>query len=166
MSLLPFFKWMESLGISHAIQNATWYNPILQVTHLTALALFAGAMLIVDLRLLGQGLTGRPLPQVARDAQPWLIGGFVVLILTGIPQLLALAMKEYYSPFFWFKMEVLLIATIFWHAAMGCQVVVEDYVHEEGARFFWIMLIKFAAFFAAALAAFSVLKIAFAGDAG
>ena len=61
---------------------------------------------------------------------------------------------------------LLLIVTLFWHAAMGCQVVVEDYVHEEGSRFFWIMLIKFAAFFAAALAAFSVLKIAFSGDAG
>ncbi|MEQ1761304.1 MAG: DUF6644 family protein, partial [Vicinamibacterales bacterium] len=97
MSFLPFFKWMEQLSISHTIQSGAWYNPILQVTHLSALALFAGAMLVVDLRLLGQGLTNRPLAQVSRDAHPWLISGFVVLILTGIPQLLALSMKEYYS---------------------------------------------------------------------
>ncbi|MEQ1870138.1 MAG: DUF6644 family protein [Vicinamibacterales bacterium] len=113
MSFLPFFKWMEQLSISHTIQSGAWYNPILQVTHLSALALFAGAMLVVDLRLLGQGLTNRPLAQVSRDAHPWLISGFVVLILTGIPQLLALSMKEYYSDFFWWKMEGLIVATIF-----------------------------------------------------
>jgi succinate dehydrogenase / fumarate reductase membrane anchor subunit len=60
---------------------------------------------------------------------------------------------------------LLLIAATFWHLKMGLQVVVEDYVHEEGDRFFWILLINFAAITAATLAAFAVLKIAFAGSA-
>jgi succinate dehydrogenase hydrophobic anchor subunit len=38
--------------------------------------------------------------------------------------------------------------------------VVEDYVHSEGGKFFWITLINFAAVFGAALALFAVLKIA------
>ena len=61
---------------------------------------------------------------------------------------------------------LLLVATSFWHAKMGLQVVVEDYVHEEGGKFFWIVLINFAAILAAALAMFAVLKVAFAGSAG
>ena len=56
---------------------------------------------------------------------------------------------------------LLLIVVTFQHLRMGLIVVVEDYVHEEGTRFGWVMLINFASVFAAALALFCVLKIAF-----
>jgi hypothetical protein len=84
-----------------------------QALHLVALAIFAGAVLIVDLRLLGHGARQQPLAQVARDAQPWLVGGFVGLVVTGIPQLMSTATKEFYSPVFWIKMEILVVAAIF-----------------------------------------------------
>ena len=61
---------------------------------------------------------------------------------------------------------LLLIFATFWHARMGLVVVVEDYVHEEGGKLFWLVLINFAAIFAAVLAAFSVLKIALGPAAG
>jgi succinate dehydrogenase / fumarate reductase membrane anchor subunit len=60
---------------------------------------------------------------------------------------------------------LLLVVAMFWHLKMGLVVVVEDYVHEEGSKLLWIMIINFAAIFAGALALFSVLKIAFSGDA-
>lgn len=58
---------------------------------------------------------------------------------------------------------LLLIVAMFWHLKLGLQVVIEDYVHEEGAKFFWIILINFAAIFGATLGLFAVLKIAFTG---
>ena len=58
---------------------------------------------------------------------------------------------------------LLLIAATFWHLKMGLRVIVEDYVHEEGGKLFWIVLIDFAAIFGAVLALFSVLKIALGG---
>jgi succinate dehydrogenase / fumarate reductase membrane anchor subunit len=61
---------------------------------------------------------------------------------------------------------LLLIVTAFWHARMGLQVIVEDYVHQEGDKLFWIVLISFAAILGGSLAAFSVLKIALGGAAG
>jgi succinate dehydrogenase / fumarate reductase membrane anchor subunit len=57
-------------------------------------------------------------------------------------------------------MLLLIVATV-WHLKMGLQVVIEDYVHEEGDRFFWLLAINFASIFGGALAAFAVLKIAF-----
>ena len=60
---------------------------------------------------------------------------------------------------------LLLIVTIFWHLAAGLRVVVEDYVHEEGGKLFWLVAINFASLFAAALSLFAVLRIAF-GAAG
>ncbi len=58
-------------------------------------------------------------------------------------------------------LAVLLIVATFHHAQLGLQVVIEDYVHNEGAKLTLIVLIKFAAVALAALAVFAVLKLAF-----
>ena len=60
---------------------------------------------------------------------------------------------------------LLLIVTVFWHLASGLRVVVEDYVHEEGGKLFWLVLINFGSLFAGGLCVFAVLKIAFGGAA-
>lgn len=111
--LLPFFTWMGNTTASLVIRDSIWIYALDQAAHLVALAVFAGAVLIVDLRLLGRGLKDRPIAQVARDAQPWLVGGLIGLLATGIPQLMSNAIKEYYSGYFWVKMGVLLVAFIF-----------------------------------------------------
>lgn len=61
---------------------------------------------------------------------------------------------------------LLLIATTFRHLDYGLVVVVEDYVHEESNKMLLLMLIHFASILAGTLAAFSVLKIAFAAAGG
>ena len=58
---------------------------------------------------------------------------------------------------------LLLVVSTFWHLKLGLQVVIEDYVHEEGNRFFAIVLVNFASVLGAAFAIFAILKIAFAG---
>jgi succinate dehydrogenase / fumarate reductase membrane anchor subunit len=55
---------------------------------------------------------------------------------------------------------LLLVGVTFWHLKMGFQVIIEDYVHEEGNKFFALLLLNFFAVGAGALAAFAVLKMA------
>ena len=57
---------------------------------------------------------------------------------------------------------LLLIAATFWHLKMGLEVIVEDYVHDQGNRFLSVLLLNFASVAGAAFAIFAVLKIAFA----
>ena len=111
--VLTFFEWMEGSALSLLFQSAVWYSPIIQVMHLVAVAVFAGSLLVVDLRLLGTGLTGTPVRQVAKDAQPWLVGGLIALAITGTPTMASTSIKQYYSPFWWWKMEMLALGLIF-----------------------------------------------------
>lgn len=60
-------------------------------------------------------------------------------------------------------MLLLLIAATFYHMQFGLQVVIEDYVHSEGAKVVLLMAQKLASFALAVAAGFAVLKIAFGG---
>jgi hypothetical protein len=108
-----FTVWLQNHPASNFVRNSIWIYALDQTLHLVALAVFIGAVLIVDLRLLGAGMKQRPIRDVARDAQPWLIGAFLVMVVTGIPQMMSNATKEYYSPFFWNKMQTMAVALIF-----------------------------------------------------
>ena len=111
--LLQFFEWLQALPPSAAVQQSAWMQAAINVGHVISLMVFAGAILIVDLRMLGVGLREQPLKVVARDARPWLMGGLWALVLTGLPQFGALAVRNYFNWFFWFKMAVLLAALIY-----------------------------------------------------
>jgi len=111
--LQPFFDWMGQLPVSQAIGASIWIFPLIQAIHLVFLALFAGGMIIVDLRLLGYGMRSKTVAQVARDARPWMITGFLGLVATGLPQLMQNASREYFSEYFWYKMYLIAIGLIF-----------------------------------------------------
>ena len=113
MNLLPFIEWTASSSLSHAISNSLWAFAVIESIHLVALSVIGGSVLIVDLRLLGFGLRTRPLEEVARDAQPWFIASWTVMIVTGLLLFTSEPQKLYYSTPFAIKMTCLMLATIF-----------------------------------------------------
>jgi len=58
----------------------------------------------------------------------------------------------------------LMIVSVFWHARLGLQVMIEDYVH-GAARFAAILLLNLAAFAGAGFGLFSVLRLALGAGA-
>jgi hypothetical protein len=113
MSLLPFFQWCESSGVGETIRNSTWLFPVIESFHLLGLAVIGGAVLVVDMRLFGLGLRRQPLAQLALDAQRWLIGSLIVMLITGTLLFTSEAIKCYYHIAFWVKMTSLLMAIVF-----------------------------------------------------
>lgn len=54
---------------------------------------------------------------------------------------------------------IILVATLFYHSSLGVQVVIEDYVHEDGGKVVALVLAKFIHLFAAVVGIFAVLRI-------
>src|SRR6266581_4787290 len=108
--LWPFFQWCEATAIGTAIRTSPWAFAVIESVHLLALAVIGGAVLMLDLRLLGLGLRDQPIERVARDAQPWLVGSLVVMLVTGVLLFSSEPIKCYYSTPFWVKMTSLLLA--------------------------------------------------------
>jgi hypothetical protein len=111
--LLPYFQAIENGAIGATIRDSLWLFPFVEAFHLIALAVIGGAVLLVDFRLLGLGLTRHPIAELARDAQPWLLGSLVFMIASGVPLFMSEAIKCYYSFAFWVKMTALALAIIF-----------------------------------------------------
>lgn len=63
-------------------------------------------------------------------------------------------------------MLIALLFATFYHATLGVQVVIEDYIHDEANKISLLMFIKFAMFLVGAFAILAVLRIALGGAGG
>src|SRR5258707_1374444 len=113
MDLLPFFQWCYGTPIGEGIRNSTWLFPVIEAFHLLGLGLTAGAVLVVDFRLLGVGLRKQSAAQLWANTQPWLLGSVTLMFASGIPLFLSESIKCLYSFAFWGKMTSLFRVLLF-----------------------------------------------------
>jgi hypothetical protein len=111
--LLPLLEWCEALAMSQAYRESIWLFAVTQSLHLVAITTFIGAIMIVDLRLLGWGPVRQPRAGIARSAQRILLWAGLAVLATGIPQFTANALSYSRSPVFAFKMCLLAVALVF-----------------------------------------------------
>lgn len=113
-SWFPFFDYIEHTRHGTIIRDSIWQFAAIEAVHLLALAVIGGAVLIVDLRLMGWTLKRQPVSQIARDAEPWLIGSLLMMLLTGYLLFSSLAASKYYVNLaFQLKMYFLFAAIVF-----------------------------------------------------
>ena len=113
MNWLEIFQELEEFGIGAAIRESLWLFPVIEAGHLLALALLGGAVLVVDLRLIGFSVTDRQPREVLSQVSPWFLLALGLMLATGIPLFLSEAVKCYFNFSFWVKMIGLAIGIVF-----------------------------------------------------
>jgi hypothetical protein len=111
--LLPFFRWADHTWVAVFIRDSTWIFALLEVFHLFGLTLLLGTLSLVALRMCNFGLKRQTLAQVASDVYPFMIGGMVVSIGSGLLLFVSEALKCYGSTPFFIKMGLLFAGLIF-----------------------------------------------------
>ncbi len=112
-SLRPIFEWSDNLWVGHAISGSTWAFPFIETIHILALTIMYGAMVILDLRLLGLAMRKQSAALLARNLDPYMTWGLIVMLGSGFLLFTSEAMKCYVNEGFRFKMAVLVPAVLF-----------------------------------------------------
>ncbi len=111
--LLPVFKWFDGSVMGLWVRDSRWIFPAIEAVHIVALALLFGALLVLNLRLLGVMLTSKPVARLARELAPWIFVSLIIILSSGVLLFASEAMKAYASVPFQVKMLFLFSAMIF-----------------------------------------------------
>ncbi len=118
----------------------------------------------------------RGLGAAHEGAHHWLVqrftavGNLVTLLFLGISLVMlpdldhATVVKWIAAPLPAFMLALLIITT-FWHARLGLQVAMEDYVHTPGNRFASLLILNLLTFAGAGFGLFCIARLALAGAA-
>ena len=116
MELLPFFEWLDQSLLASVSKAYGGVFAVVQMFHLSALALMGGMVLAADLRLLGVFMQDIPSEVIARHTDRWFDRALIVMLASGIFMSSAVAIKLYYNEMFWAKMTALFIGIVFVYA--------------------------------------------------
>src|ERR1700675_4275917 len=112
MFLLGICQWLQNTAGSTAIRESIWFFPLLDAAHVWSLGLFLGSIAVFDLRLLGVGLRGEPVAEVARRLLPWTWAGYSLMAVSGGLVFWSEPIKCYQSSAFRIKMAAMFLAGI------------------------------------------------------
>jgi len=100
---------IEQSPLAAAMRGDLWLYPIVEIFHISGLAVLVGSVVMFDLRLLGvaRSLSVRAL---ARYLLPWSLAALVVIVPSGLMMFSAHAGEFVDNPAFVLKMTLLLLA--------------------------------------------------------
>src|SRR5262245_216633 len=111
--LLPIFRWFDKSWLALFISDSRWLFPAIEAVHIVALAVLFGALLVLNLRLLGIVMSNRPVARLAQEFAPWVLCSLLIILTTGFLLFSSEAMKAYTNVPFQVKMLFLLAAIVF-----------------------------------------------------
>ncbi|HXP66418.1 MAG TPA: DUF6644 family protein [Steroidobacteraceae bacterium] len=109
MSLYHTAQAIEASALGQTIRESTWLFPAIESTHLLALALLGGSILIMSLSILGWGLQ-TPVAEIYKSAHRYLNTAVIVLVITGVFLGISEPVKLYGRQAFLVKMISLVVA--------------------------------------------------------
>ena len=122
----PFFEWVGAGWLGSTISNSVWLFPAIETVHILAMAIMFGGLLILNLRLLGIGMTKQSLPMMAKTLMPFVNWGVVIMLLSGYAMFASEALKCFANDGFKFKMACLAGILVWQYTFYRSQIGMED----------------------------------------
>ena len=112
MSLRSWFEWLDALPSSIAIRESIYGYPALLTAHVVSMCLFAGLVVMMDLRLAGIGNLKTPITQIQRRLFPWQMLGMTLNAITGAILFYGQPMRYYGNWAYWTKIALMVLAGV------------------------------------------------------
>ena len=109
--LLQFCMWIQATPLGRKVSTSPWLFPTIESVHIIGLALVVGAVLRLDLRLLGFSRQ-ISVTSVASSTMPWAWTGVSVAVTTGLLMFASEAVVCYHNRAFRAKMLMLLLIAL------------------------------------------------------
>ncbi len=109
--LNEFFLSLEYLPLAQHI-GATWWFPLIESLHVVSITLMFGAILMVDLRVLGLAANHYSVRTLCRDLVPWSAAALGIASVSGIAMFITRASAHATNPAFQIKMVLMVLAVI------------------------------------------------------
>jgi hypothetical protein len=110
--MYELMAWLEASAFAEFLRNlGIWTYGILNLIHILGIGTLLGAILLLDLRLLGFWRS-LPLPTIARPTVPLAATGFVLAFCSGIAMLSFNTTEYHGNPFLYVKLPTLAVALI------------------------------------------------------
>ena len=107
-----FMSWLQSSALGHFMrESGPWTYAIVNLSHILGVACLFGAIVILDLRLLGFWRR-TPLTALADAAAPVAAAGFVLAATSGIGLLATMATEYIGNPFIYIKFPAIAIGLV------------------------------------------------------
>src|SRR5262247_651671 len=111
-SIQSVVQLVQDSETSTALRESQYVWSLFEVAHVVSMCLFAGLIIMMDLRLLGVGNMQTPFSQLQKRLFPWQMFGMAGAAVTGLVLVFGDPMRFYVNIFFWMKMLMMVIAAI------------------------------------------------------
>ena len=112
MSFRTLFEWVDAFPSSIAMRESLYAFPVLLTLHLISLVMFAGLVVMMDLRLLGVAYRGTPFSEVQAKLFPWQVVGMVVTTVAGLLLFYSQPMRYFGRVLYWIKIALMVLAIV------------------------------------------------------
>jgi len=134
-TLAPWVHNLQNVWPAYVIkpQFATW-----EVLHILSLVVLGGASILLNLRLIGVGVTNEPASEVHRNLRLWLHVGIIGVVLSGLLIGMANAERLYNSAAFTVKIIALVAGVILTYGA-SAPIARADGQVSASAKVWWLI---------------------------
>lgn len=110
--LFDAFRWLSDTPFSIGVRESDSWFSVIETVHVLGLAVMAGSVAVVDLRLLGASFRRQPVAALLAQLLPITWVGFAIMAASGAALFVSEAHKLYGNGAFWAKMALLALAGV------------------------------------------------------